>query len=86
LKFSIGGFQNIYNFSSVLIIRIIGPEAEAGGSLVRGQPGLHIEGWRDGSAVKSNDCSSRGSEFNSQQPHDGSQPSVMGSDVLFWCI
>jgi hypothetical protein len=24
-------------------------------------------GWRDGSAVKSTDCSSRGSEFNSQQ-------------------
>jgi hypothetical protein len=24
-------------------------------------------GWRDGSAVKSTDCSSRGPEFNSQQ-------------------
>jgi hypothetical protein len=35
-------------------------------------------GWRDGSAVKSNDYSSRGPEFNSQQ-HDGSQ-SIMGSD------
>jgi hypothetical protein len=42
--------------------------------------------WRDGSAVKSTDCSSRGSEFNSQQPHGGSQPSVMGSDALFWCV
>jgi hypothetical protein len=31
-------------------------------------------------------CSSRGSEFNSQQPHGGSQPSVMGSDALFWCV
>jgi hypothetical protein len=30
-------------------------------------------------------CSSRGPEFNSQQPHGGSQPSVMGSDALFWC-
>jgi hypothetical protein len=29
--------------------------------------------WRDGSAVKSTDCSSRGPEFNSQQPHGGSQ-------------
>jgi hypothetical protein len=29
--------------------------------------------------VKSTDCSSRGPEFNSQQPHSGSQPSVMGS-------
>ena len=41
------------------------------------------EGWR---AVKSTDCSSRGPEFNSQQPHGGSQTSVMGSDALFWCV
>jgi hypothetical protein len=43
-------------------------------------------GWRDGSVVKSTDCSSRGPEFNSQQPHDASQPSVIGSDALFWCV
>ena len=43
-------------------------------------------GWRDGSAVKSIACSSRGPKFNSQQPHGGSQPSVMGSDALFWCV
>jgi hypothetical protein len=42
------------------------------------------EGWRDSSVVKSTGCSSRGPEFNSQQPHGGSQPSVMGSDTLFW--
>jgi hypothetical protein len=42
------------------------------------------EAWRDGSAVRSTGCSSRGPEFNSQQPHGGSQPSVMGSDALFW--
>ncbi|EDL75511.1 rCG23745, partial [Rattus norvegicus] len=29
------------------------------------------------------DCSSRGPEFNSQQPHGSSQPSVMGSNALF---
>jgi hypothetical protein len=40
--------------------------------------------WRDGSAVKGTGCSSRGPEFNSQQPHGGSQSSVMGSDALFW--
>jgi len=45
-----------------------------------------IKGWRDGSAVKSTDCSSRGPEFNSQQPHGGSQPSVKRSDALFWCV
>jgi hypothetical protein len=28
-------------------------------------------GWRDDSGVKSTDCSSRGPEFNSQQPHGG---------------
>jgi hypothetical protein len=43
-------------------------------------------GWSDGSVVKSTDCSSRGPEFNSQQPRGGSQPSVMGSDALFWCV
>jgi hypothetical protein len=42
--------------------------------------------WRDGSAVKSTICSSRGPEFNSQQPHGGSQPSVMGLDALFWSV
>jgi hypothetical protein len=33
---------------------------------------IKFKGWRDGSAVKSTDCSSRGPEFNSQQPHGGS--------------
>jgi hypothetical protein len=45
-----------------------------------------LTGWRGGSAVKSTDCSSQGPEFNSQHPHDGSQPSVMGSDALFWGV
>ena len=44
------------------------------------------KGWRDGSAVKRTDCSSRGPEFKSQQPPGGSQPSVMESDALFWCV
>jgi hypothetical protein len=35
-----------------------------------------LEGWRDGSAGKSTDCSSEGPEFKSQQPHGGSQPPV----------
>jgi hypothetical protein len=35
---------------------------------------------------KSTDCSSKGPEFKSQQPHGGSQPSVMGSDGLFWYV
>jgi hypothetical protein len=39
-------------------------------------------GWRDGSVVKSTDCSSEGPEFKSQQPHGGSQPSVMRSNAL----
>jgi hypothetical protein len=38
--------------------------------------GLDPEGWWDGSADKSTDCSTKGPEFNSQQPHEGSQPSV----------
>jgi hypothetical protein len=44
------------------------------------------QGWRDGSVVKSTGCSSRGPEFKSQQPHGSSQPSVVGSDALFWCV
>jgi hypothetical protein len=47
---------------------------------------INFGGWRDGSAVKSTDCSSRGPEFNPQQPHGGSQPSLMGSGALFWCV
>jgi hypothetical protein len=40
-------------------------------------------GWRDSLGAKSTDCSSRGPEFNAQQPLGGSQPSVMGFDALF---
>jgi hypothetical protein len=40
--------------------------------------------WRDGSVVKSTVCFSRGPEFDSRQPNGGSQPSIMGSDALFW--
>jgi hypothetical protein len=52
---------------------------------------LHLKicwlgGWRDGSVVKSTDCSSRGPEFKSLQPHCGSQPSVTRSDTLFWSV
>jgi hypothetical protein len=43
-------------------------------------------GWWDGSVVKSADCSSKGPEFKSQQPHGGSQPSVTKSDALFWSV
>jgi hypothetical protein len=41
-------------------------------------------GCRDGSVVKSANCSSDGPEFKSQHPHGGSQPSVTKSDALFW--
>jgi hypothetical protein len=36
--------------------------------------------------AKAPDCSSKGPEFKSQQPHGGSQPSLMRSDSLFWCV
>jgi hypothetical protein len=36
--------------------------------------------------VRAPDCSSEGPKFKSQQPHGGSQPPVMRSDALFWCI
>ena len=47
---------------------------------------IQLANWRDGSAVKNTGFLSKGPEFNSQQPHGGSQPSVMGSDALFWCV
>jgi hypothetical protein len=47
---------------------------------------IFLGGWRDGSVVKSSDYSFRGPKFNSQQQHGGSQPSVMESDALFWCV
>jgi hypothetical protein len=45
---------------------------------------IDIGGWRDGSEAKSTGYSSRGLRFNFQHLHGGSQPSVMGSDALFW--
>jgi hypothetical protein len=36
--------------------------------------------------LKSTDCSSEAPEFKSQQLHGGSQPPVMRSDALFWCV
>jgi hypothetical protein len=45
---------------------------------------IYLGGWRDGSVVKSADCSSKGPEFKYQKPHGGSQPSVTKSDALFW--
>jgi hypothetical protein len=39
-------------------------------------------GWRGGSVGKSTDCSSKGHKFKSQQPHGGSQPSLIRSDAL----
>ena len=36
-----------------------------------------IQSWRDGSAVKSTDCSFRGPEFNSQPSNSASQPSLL---------
>jgi hypothetical protein len=41
------------------------------------------EGWRGGSEVVSTDHSPRGPDFNSQQPHGGSQLSIMRSGTLF---
>ena len=43
-------------------------------------------GWTDSSVVKSTDCSFRGPKFNCQQPHGSSQPPVMESDALIWCV
>ncbi|CAO2614024.1 hypothetical protein LEMLEM_LOCUS16369, partial [Lemmus lemmus] len=36
-----------------------------------------LRGWRT-------NCTSRGPEFNSQQPHGASQPSIIRSCAHFW--
>jgi hypothetical protein len=50
------------------------------------QKNTDSRGWRDGSVVKSTVYPSKGPQINSQQPHGGSQPCIMGSDALFWCV
>lgn len=45
-----------------------------------------IWGWRDGSEVKGTVFSFRGPEFNSQHPYRVLQLSIMGSNVLLWCV
>jgi hypothetical protein len=45
-----------------------------------------VRDWVDDSTVKSTDCFSEGPEFKSQQPHGGSQPSVMRLDALVWSV
>jgi hypothetical protein len=45
-----------------------------------------ILGWRDGLVAKSTDCSSRSPEFDSQQPHVGSQPSIYNQCPLLVCL
>ena len=48
------------------------------------KPSLGLE--RDGSVCKNTDCSTKGLEFKSQQPHGDSQPPIMRSDDLFWSV
>jgi hypothetical protein len=47
---------------------------------------LKVELTRLESVQRVRACSSPGPEFIFQQPHGGSQPSVIGSDALFWCV
>jgi hypothetical protein len=67
-------------------VRIVNSTTWVIGTKIKSSVKTESGGWCDGSVVKNTDCSSRGPEFNSQQPHGGSQPSVMGSDALFWCV
>jgi hypothetical protein len=53
--------------------------------VIQRNPALKNQNWA-GEMVKSTDCSSEGPEFNSQQPHSGSQPFVMRPDAPFWSV
>jgi hypothetical protein len=52
-------------------------------SLLHNNSSPGLEGWLTG-YIKSTGCSSRGLEFNSQQPYGGSEPSIRRSGALFW--
>jgi hypothetical protein len=81
-------FRSPWKHTSEIIFEGASEEGRRLGHMGWG-PGLNQKekaGWRDGLVVKSTDCPSRGPEFKSQQPHGGSQPSVMGSETLFWCV
>jgi hypothetical protein len=54
--------------------------------MVKGKYKNIMRGKRDGSVVKSTDCSSRSYETNFQQPLGGSQPSILGFNVLSWNV
>jgi hypothetical protein len=82
---SIQGAQAGHNseFEDSLVYRVSSRSARA---TQRNPVSKNQQGWRDGTEVKSTGCSSRGPEFNSQQSHGGSQPSVMGTGALCWCV
>jgi len=63
-----------------------GGEGDEEGERGKGRKKHSLWGCRDVSGAKSTDCSSRHPEFNAQQPHDDSQPSVMGYNALFWWV
>lgn len=50
--------------------------------MLRGSKGI-VMMW-DVTVVKSTGCSPRGSKFNSQKSHSGSQPSIIEFDAFFW--
>jgi hypothetical protein len=84
-----------YNFKNLLpkyisfYLLVMEMESKASCALGEGcvtKQNLYPKGWRDGSVIKSTDYSSRGPEFNYQQPHGGLQTSVMGSDAIFLCV
>jgi hypothetical protein len=67
----------IFEFEVSLVYRVSSRTARATqrNPVLKGKK----KGWRDGSVVKSTDCSSIPSI-------GGSQPSVMGSNTLFWIV
>jgi hypothetical protein len=82
-------FEGVGNRGGVDLVKRrcgVGGKGNCGQNVKYEQGVKNVLGWGDGSAVKSTDCSSRGPEFKSQQPHGGSQPSVIVSDTLFWCV
>ena len=73
-----GGFLSLKpSWSTGLVLRQLGLHREPLSYKIKQEAGKMTRRLRAMAALP------RGLDFNSQQPHGGSQPSIIGSDALF---
>ena len=67
-------------FRKIKLLRLIGVKQYITAAIRKGSLTFNNFGFKN--HVGQEKCP----EFNYQQPHGGSQPSVIESDALFWCV